>query len=156
MLETHDVDATLKEKLKSLIFIPVISRTYCDPKSFAWENEFKAFVSNASNDQYGLKVKLPYGNVASRVLPVRIYNLNNTDLKLCENLLGGYFRGIDFIFEKAGVNRPLRSENDVKSNLNRKSYRDQINKAFQKCKVATPVQSVSVSVGVSIEEKEQE
>ena len=34
LLETHDVDASLKEKLKCLIFIPVISRTYCDPKSF--------------------------------------------------------------------------------------------------------------------------
>ena len=37
LLETHDVDASLKDKLKCLVFIPVISRTYCDPKSFAWE-----------------------------------------------------------------------------------------------------------------------
>jgi len=71
LLETHDVDASLKEKLKCLIFIPVISRTYCDPNSFAWEHEFKAFAEQASNDQFGLKVKLPNGNVASRVLPVR-------------------------------------------------------------------------------------
>ena len=40
LLETHDVDESLKEKLKCLIFIPIISRTYCDPKAFAWENEF--------------------------------------------------------------------------------------------------------------------
>ena len=33
LLETHDVDASLKEKLKCLIFIPIISQTYCDPKS---------------------------------------------------------------------------------------------------------------------------
>src|SRR5664280_20107 len=59
LLETHDVDASLKEKLKCLIFIPIISRTYCDPKSFAWEHEFKAFIEQASNDQFGLKVKLP-------------------------------------------------------------------------------------------------
>ncbi len=72
LLETHDVDASLKEKLKCLVFIPIISRTYCDPKSFAWEHEFKAFVEQASQDQFGLKVKLPNGNVASRVLPVRI------------------------------------------------------------------------------------
>ena len=44
LLETHDVDASLKEKLKCLVFIPIISRTYCDPKSFAWGHEFKAFV----------------------------------------------------------------------------------------------------------------
>ncbi|MFO7622102.1 MAG: hypothetical protein R6W81_12680, partial [Bacteroidales bacterium] len=64
LLETHDVDASLKEKLKCLIFIPVLSRTYCDPKSFAWVNEFMAFVKQATDDQYGLKVKLPNGNIA--------------------------------------------------------------------------------------------
>lgn len=37
LLETHDVDESLKEKLKCLVFIPIISRTYCDPKSFVWE-----------------------------------------------------------------------------------------------------------------------
>jgi hypothetical protein len=35
LLETHDVDASLKEKLICLVFIPIISQTYCDPKSFA-------------------------------------------------------------------------------------------------------------------------
>ena len=35
LLETYDVDASLKGKLNCLVFIPVISRTYCDPKSFA-------------------------------------------------------------------------------------------------------------------------
>jgi hypothetical protein len=59
LLETHDVNASLKEKLKCLVFIPIISRTYCDPKSFAWEHEFKAFVEQASKDQFGLKIKLP-------------------------------------------------------------------------------------------------
>ena len=109
LLETHDVDASLKDKLKCLVFIPIISRTYCDPKSFAWEHEFKAFVEQASQDQCGLKVKLPISNVASRVLPVRIYDLNTTDIKLCESLLGGVLRSVDFIYKSAGVNRPLRS-----------------------------------------------
>ena len=36
LLETHDVDDSLKEKLKRLIFIPVVSQMYCDRKSFAW------------------------------------------------------------------------------------------------------------------------
>jgi hypothetical protein len=36
------------DKLKCLIFIPIISRTYCDPKSFTWEHEFKEFVNMAS------------------------------------------------------------------------------------------------------------
>ena len=87
-LETHDVDASLKDKLKCLVFIPIISRTYCDPKSFAWEHEFKAFIELASEDQFGLKVKLPNGNVASRVLPVQIHDLDADDMKLCEVSLG--------------------------------------------------------------------
>jgi hypothetical protein len=39
LLETHDVYDSLQDKLKCLVFIPIISRTYCDPKSFAWEHE---------------------------------------------------------------------------------------------------------------------
>jgi tetratricopeptide (TPR) repeat protein len=129
LLETHDINASLKEKLKCLIFIPIISRTYCDPKSFAWEHEFKAFIEQASRDQFGLKVRLPNGNVASRVLPVRIHELNNDDIKLCESALVGVLRGIEFIFKSPGVNRPLRSkEENPQDNLNRTIYRDQINK----------------------------
>ncbi len=129
LLETHDVDASLKEKMKCLIFIPIISRTYCDPKSFAWEHEFKAFIEQASKDQFGLKVKLPNGNVAGRVLPVRIHQLDNDDIKLCESLLGGVLRGVEFIYKSAGVNRPLRlKEDNPHDNLNRTIYRDQINK----------------------------
>ena len=69
LLESYDVDASLKDKLNCLIFIPIVSRTYCDPKSFAWDNELKAFIDKASNDKFGFKVKLPNGNVANRVLP---------------------------------------------------------------------------------------
>jgi len=128
LLETHEVDDSLKEKLKCLVFIPIISRTYCDPKSFAWDHEFKAFVDQASNDQFGLKVKLPNGNVASRVLPIRIYDLDNEDIKLCESVLGGMMRGVEFIYEEPGVNRPLKSDDDEKINLKKTKYRNQINK----------------------------
>ena len=129
LLETYDVDASLNEKLKCLIFIPVLSRTYCDPKSFAWEHEFKAFVEQASGDQFGLKIKLPNGNVASRVLPVLIHDLDNDDITLCESVLNGVLRGVEFIYKAAGVNRPLRStEESPGENLNKTFFRDQINK----------------------------
>jgi TolB-like protein len=129
LLETHDVGASLKEKLKCLIFIPIISRTYCDPNSFAWEHEFKAFVEQASQDQFGLKVKLPNGNVANRVLPVRIHDLDTADIKLFESFLGSVLRGVEFIYQSPGVNRPLRpKENSSGDNLNKTFYRDQINK----------------------------
>jgi len=129
LLETHDVDASLKDKLKCLVFIPIISRTYCDPKSFAWEHEFKEFVQQASQDEFGLKVKLPNGNVTNRVLPVRIYDLDNSDIKLCESILDGALRGVEFIYKEAGVNRPLHAnEENPHDNLNRTIYRNQINK----------------------------
>jgi TolB-like protein/Tfp pilus assembly protein PilF len=130
LLETHDVDASLKDKLKCLIFIPIISRTYCDAKSFAWEHEFKAFVEQASQDQFGLKVKLPNGNVASRVLPVRIHDLDNEDMKLFEGVTGGVMRTLDFVFKTtSGVNRPLKAKEDhPNDNLNKTYYQDQINK----------------------------
>jgi TolB-like protein len=51
--------------------------TYCDPKSFAWEHKFKAFIEQASRDQFGLKIKLPNSNISNRVLPVRIHDLDD-------------------------------------------------------------------------------
>jgi len=128
LLETHDVDASLKDKLKCLVFLPVISRTYCDPRSFAWEHEFKAFIEQASQDQFGLKIKLPNGNVANRVLPVRIHDLDSDDIKLCESVLGGVLRGIEFIYKESGFNRPIKSDDDEKLNLNKTKYRNQIAK----------------------------
>jgi TolB-like protein len=130
LLETHDIDASLKDKLKCLIFIPIISRTYCDPKSFAWEHEFKAFVEEASKDSFGLKIKLPNSNVASRVLPVRIHDLDTGDVKLFEEIIGGVMRTLDFVFKTTtGVNRPLKAKEDhPNDNLNKTYYQDQINK----------------------------
>jgi tetratricopeptide (TPR) repeat protein len=128
LLETHDVDASLKEKLKCLIFIPILSRTYCDPKSFAWEHEFKIFVDLASQDQYGLKVKLPNGNVGSRVLPVQIHELDADDKELLENELGGFIRGIEFIYKEPGVNKPLTPDDDENKNSNKTRYKIQVNK----------------------------
>jgi TolB-like protein len=128
LLETHDVDASLREKLKCLVFIPVISTTYCDTGSFAWTHEFRAFVKQASDDKFGLKVKLAGGNIASRVLPVRIHDLDDDDTRLCESVLGGVLRGIEFIYRESGVNRPLTPDDDIKTNLNKTRYRNQINK----------------------------
>jgi hypothetical protein len=129
LLESYDVDASLKDKLKCLIFIPIISRTYCDPKSFAWENELKAFIEKASVDRFGFKIKLPGGNVANRVLPIRIHDLDSADIKLFESVVGGVLRSIDFVYKESGVNRQLkeRDDNIIKS-PNQIFYRDQINK----------------------------
>src|SRR5664280_1584609 len=129
LLETHDVNASLREKLKCLIFIPIISQTYCDPQSFAWQYEFTAFNKMAKEDQFGRDIKLAGGNVASRILPIKINDLDPEDKTLLENELGGILRSIDFIYKSAGVNRPLRANEDhPQDNLNKTYYRDQINK----------------------------
>ncbi len=126
LLEMHDVDESLKEKLKCLIFIPIISRTYCDPKSYAWEHEFKSFVEKASNDQFGMKVKLKDGNVASRVLPVQIHDLDREDKKTIESVIGGVLRSIEFIYKEAGIDKPLDPDDAEETNLNATKYRIQI------------------------------
>ncbi|HEX2975658.1 MAG TPA: tetratricopeptide repeat protein, partial [Bacteroidales bacterium] len=129
LLETYDVDASLRDKLKCLVFIPILSRTYCDPKSFAWKHEFETFVDIASHDRFGLKIRLPNGYVASRVLPVRIYDLDPADSELFGSVIGGVIRSVDFIYLSPGVNRPLLpKEEKPHENLNHTNYRDQINK----------------------------
>ena len=85
-------------------------------------------MEQASKDQFGLKVKLPNGNVANRVLPVRIHDLDKDDINLCGSVLGGVLRGVEFIYKEPGVNKPLTSEDDEKKNLNKTKYRIQINK----------------------------
>jgi len=129
LLETYSVDASLREKLKCLVFIPIISQTYCDSKSFAWQHEFCAFNKMAREDMFGRDIRLPGGNVASRILPVKIHSLDEEDKSLLENELGGVLRSIEFIYKSVGVNRPLRANEDhPRDNLNKIYYRDQINK----------------------------
>lgn len=129
LLETHSVDKSLEGKLRCLVFIPILSQTYCDPKSYAWNNEFLAFNTIASKDSFGLDVKLPNGNVASRVLPVRIHEIDAQDQTILEKEIHGKARSIDFIYHAAGVNRPLRPDDDrVRDNEYKTVYRNQINK----------------------------
>ncbi len=129
LLETHSVDKSLEGKLKCLIFIPVISQTYCDTNSFAWQHEFCAFNKLAKEDLFGRDIRLSSGNVASRILPIKIHDLDPDDKTLLENELGGKLRSIEFIYKSAGVNRPLRDNEDhPQDNQNKTYYRDQINK----------------------------
>ena len=128
LMEHHDVDKSLAIKLNSLIFIPVISQTYCDTSSFAWQHEFCVFNKIANASDLGRDIKLNSGNVASRILPIKIHDLDPEDKQVIEDEIGGVLRAIEFIFKSAGVNRPLRIEDKREDNLNRLFYRDQVNK----------------------------
>ncbi|MBS1545396.1 MAG: hypothetical protein JST14_17300 [Bacteroidetes bacterium] len=133
--ETHNVDKSLEGKLKCLIFIPILSQTYCDPKSFAWQHEFCAFNSYASEDSPGRDIKLKNGNVASRILPIRIHDLEEEDKNLLEKETGSVLRAVDFIYRTAGVVRPLRrTEDDPRANLDKTFYLDQVNKVVRTIK----------------------
>jgi hypothetical protein len=128
LLETHDVDKSLEGKLKCLIFIPILSQTYCDSKSFAWQHEFCAFNKLVQTDQFGRDIKVLSGNVASRILPIKVHDLDFRDKLTIENELGGALRAIEFIFKYPGVNRPLTASDNPDKNQNSFFYRDQINK----------------------------
>lgn len=129
LLETHNVGKSLESKIRCLIFIPIISRTYCDTKSFAWQHEFCAFNKMAGEDAFGMDIKLTYGNVSSRILPVKIHELPQEDSSLLENELGGNLRSIDFIYREPGVNRPLRPSDSKNDNQGKTDYKNQLNKS---------------------------
>ena len=127
--DSHDVGRSLAGKLNTLIFIPIVSQTYCDTESFAWKHEFKAFKDIATKSPYDVQLNLPGGNVASRILPIKIHDIDQEDIRLLETELSGVLRSIDFIYQSQGVNRPLRPEDDnLGDNLNNTIYRNQINK----------------------------
>jgi serine/threonine-protein kinase len=80
-------------------------------------------------DQFGRDIRLSNGNVTSRILPIKIHDLDAEDVSIVENEISGVLRPIEFIFRSPGVNRPLRAhEEHPQANDNKSFYRDQINK----------------------------
>ena len=134
LLETHNVDKSLSTKLRSVIFIPVLSQTFCDPGCYAWQHEFLEFNRLIKEDQLEKDVKLRNGNVAGRILPVKIHDLDPDDLELLQDELGGQLRSIDFVYKEPGVNRPLRPDDNEDKNLNKTRYRNQVNKVANSIK----------------------
>jgi TolB-like protein/Tfp pilus assembly protein PilF len=128
LLETYHVDKSLEGKLKCLVFIPIISQTYCDQKSFAWQQEFCAFNKLANEDQFGRDIKLGNRNVASRILPIKIHDLDAEDKTIIQNEIGGGLRAIEFIYKETGVNRPLKLTDNKADNQGKTDYRNQVNK----------------------------
>lgn len=127
--DTHFVDQSIQNKIKTLIFIPIISQTYCDTTSFAWSQEFTVFKRDSEVDRFKRTIQLPNGNFTSRILPVKIHDIETDDLKLLERELAGTLRSIDFIYRDAGVNRPLRPvDDDMIASPRQILYRNQINK----------------------------
>ncbi|NJN42658.1 MAG: adenylate/guanylate cyclase domain-containing protein [Flammeovirgaceae bacterium] len=144
----EDVQPSTPSEINSLIFIPIISQTYCDVKAFAWKNEFLEFKKESENDKLGKNIRLTNGNIASRVLPIKIHDIDVEDLHVLENELSGVLRSVDFIYREAGVNRPLRPVDDeLEASSSRVLYRNQINKVANAIK--------EIIQGIKLSEKNQ-
>ncbi len=76
----------------------------------------------------GRDITLKNGNVTSRILPIRIHDLDDEDKSTIEGELGNFLRAVDFTFKSAGVNRPLTPDDKREENGNKTFYRDQVNK----------------------------
>jgi hypothetical protein len=87
-----------------------------------------AFNKLAEEDQFGRDIKLNNRNVASRILPIKIHDLDAEDKSIIENEIGGVLRAIEFIYKEAGVNRPLKPIDSKTDNQNKTDYRNQVNK----------------------------
>lgn len=128
LLEMHEVQQSLQAKLHSLIFIPILSRTYADERSFAYQHEFLPFIHRSKMDQIGSNVRLANGNLVNRVLPVIIHDLDLADRRTIERDMETPLRGIEFIYQEPGVNRPLNSADRRQDNLRNTVYQNQLNK----------------------------
>lgn len=126
--DTHIVHRSLDTRLKAAVFIPILSQTYCDQNSYAWKSEFLSYLQMLKDTNQRLEIPVPNGNYSSRVLPVRIHNIDKDDQKLIEHHLGGFLRSVDFVYESHGVNRPLRMRDDDSSAPGKLLFRNQINK----------------------------
>lgn len=122
--DTHLVQPSLDHRVRrSIILLPLISMTYCATDRYSWQHEFIPFLEQAKIDRLGLNLALPSGNVGSRILPLKIYNIEAADEQLLQQTLGGQLRSVDFVYQEAGgVNRPLQADDDARL------YRNQINK----------------------------
>jgi tetratricopeptide (TPR) repeat protein len=79
--------------------------------------------------------------------------LDNDDIKLCESVLGGVLRGIEFIYKESGIDKPLATEDDEKKNLNNTKFRIQIIKVAHAIKeIILGMKTESIQV---FKEKEQ-
>ncbi len=82
-------DASKTSKIQSLIFIPVVSQTYCDTNCPVWKNEFKVFLDEIKSDSLASSMMGTTGNNLSRMIPVKIHEIDKEDVKLLESELSG-------------------------------------------------------------------
>jgi hypothetical protein len=108
LLESHEVGDSLREKLKCLIFSPIISRTYCDPKSFAWEHEFQAFVMTIFKTPVQITESNPLTAIAAPT---------NPPTKVCEELDGRPSHQVIRFQVIAAITADAISDNDTISGV---------------------------------------
>ena len=110
----YEENTLVPRPIKSLIFIPDRFPNLLRYQFQVWKEEFKGFQYRCKNDRIGAIGEITNGNMASRVIPVKIHDIDKDDVKLLESELAGALRSIDFIYREEGVNRPLRPADDEK------------------------------------------
>ena len=73
--DTHDVDGSLERKLKCLVFIPIVSHTYCDSTSFACQKAAEVsalfLVHGELEVQQDFNLKLQEAGFKNVIIPKR-------------------------------------------------------------------------------------
>ncbi len=119
----------VNKKLNHSFLFRLFPKPIAIPESPVWKGEFSGFHEESKNDNIGSTVKLANGNMVSRVIPVKIHDIDTEDIKLLESELSGGLRSVDFIYREDGVNRPLRPVMMRRMQFAcRPLYRNQINK----------------------------
>ena len=78
-----------------------------------------------------------------------IHDLESGDIKCMNNCWVESFSGVEFIYKKSGVDRPLTTKDSEEKNLNKTNYRNQINK------VALAIREIITSLTQRIVEPEE-
>ena len=107
LLQHHEVDDSLREKLRCLVFIPIVSQTYCDPKAFAWQHELLAFIKLATEDKLDTQRIPPGGTPGYAVCNIRAGTRLTKSISISlavENIFDE-----DYRIHGSGVNEPGRN-----------------------------------------------
>lgn len=115
------------ENVNSVLFIPIISNSYCVINKDNWINEFQYFKNSAINDSLGFLLPFQGNNLLNRILPIKINSISDSEYYVLEGEMDGRLKSIDFIFDAIeGVSRPLRPNDDVTFKIGTLLYRNQI------------------------------
>lgn len=116
---------------KSLLFIPVIIKDYCDINSTSWKDEFCRFHDSACSENLGMSVKVNPYCTYNRILPAKISFPDKSQMLLLEKSTGEPFKTFDFVYEgQDRLAHPLSPDDNLNdfASHQKMAFRSQLNK----------------------------